>query len=67
MVPIVILMIWIGVYPRPYLRSMETSVSYWLNHVQQASALHNPAAQAVLPPVAQRQATPVADVSGKEE
>ena len=43
MVPLVILMIWIGVYPRPYLRSMEASVSYWLNHVQEKAALQRDA------------------------
>jgi len=36
MVPIVLLMIWIGVYPKPYLRSMEASVNYWLTHIQQS-------------------------------
>jgi NADH-quinone oxidoreductase subunit M len=67
MVPIVILMIWIGVYPKPYLRSMEASVSYWLNHVQQASVQHKPSANASMPSVAQRSTPPMADVSGKEE
>ena len=67
MVPIVILMIWIGVYPKPYLRSMEASVSYWLNHVQQASVQRDASAKALLPSVVQRQANPVADGSGKED
>jgi NADH-quinone oxidoreductase subunit M len=45
MVPIVILMIWIGIYPKPYLRSMEASVSYWLTHVNQATAQQSAARQ----------------------
>jgi hypothetical protein len=67
MVPIVILMIWIGVYPKPYLRSMEASVSYWLNHVQQASVQRDASAKALLPSVVPLQANPVADGSGKED
>jgi NADH-quinone oxidoreductase subunit M len=67
MVPIVILMIWIGLYPKPYLRSMEASVSYWLNHVQQASMQRDAAAKALLTSVVPLQTNPVADASGKED
>ena len=68
MVPIVILMIWIGVYPKPYLRSMEASVSYWLNHVQQASVQRERQRRK---PRCRRwyndRRIPVADGSGKED
>jgi NADH-quinone oxidoreductase subunit M len=49
MVPIVILMIWIGVYPKPYLRSMEASVNYWLTHVQQTATQAERAKELSLP------------------
>jgi NADH-quinone oxidoreductase subunit M len=49
MVPIVILMIWIGVYPKPYLRSMEASVNYWLTHVQQTAPRAERAKELSLP------------------
>jgi NADH-quinone oxidoreductase subunit M len=67
MVPLVIMMIWIGVYPKPYLRSMEASVSYWLKQVQQASVQRDASAKFLLPSVVQRQANPVGDESGKED
>jgi NADH-quinone oxidoreductase subunit M len=67
MVPIVILMIWIGLYPKPYLRSMEASVGHWLNHVQQASVQRDASARGVWPSVVQPSATPVADAAGKED
>jgi NADH-quinone oxidoreductase subunit M len=67
MVPIVILMIWIGLYPKPYLRSMEASVGYWLNHVQQASVQRDASAKALPPAMVQRPASSVADTSGKED
>jgi hypothetical protein len=60
-------MIWIGVYPKPYLRSMEASVGYWLNQVQQASVQRDAAAKVSWPPVVPVQANPVADASGKED
>jgi NADH-quinone oxidoreductase subunit M len=67
MVPLVILMIWIGVYPKPYLRSMEASVSYWLKQVQQASVQRDAALQPTLPPVVQLPMHPVGDASSKED
>jgi NADH-quinone oxidoreductase subunit M len=67
MVPIVILMIWIGVYPKPYLRSMEASVGYWLNQVQQASIQRDASVKALRASVVRVQANPVADESGKED
>jgi NADH-quinone oxidoreductase subunit M len=67
MVPIVLLMIWIGVYPKPYLRSMEASVSYWLNHVQQASVQRDAAVKSPLPSVGQWQADPAVAESNRED
>jgi NADH-quinone oxidoreductase subunit M len=67
MVPIVILMIWIGVYPKPYLRSMEASVSYWLKQVQQAGVQRDAAAKPPLPSVVQRQGNPVVDEPSEED
>jgi NADH-quinone oxidoreductase subunit M len=49
MVPIIILMVWIGIYPRPYLRTMEASVSYWLTQVGQATAQQSADRQTALP------------------
>jgi NADH-quinone oxidoreductase subunit M len=67
MVPIVILMIWIGVYPKPYLRSMEASVGYWLNQVQRVSVQHDAAAKPPLPSVVQLPVNPrVAESSGED-
>jgi NADH-quinone oxidoreductase subunit M len=67
MVPIVLLMIWIGVYPKPYLRSMEASVGYWLNHVRQAKVERDAAVKPPLPSVARLRADPaVAESSGED-
>jgi hypothetical protein len=66
-VPIVILMIWIGVYPKPYLRSMEASVSYWLNYVQQASVPRNAAFKPPLPAVVQLPTDPGVAESSQED
>jgi NADH-quinone oxidoreductase subunit M len=68
MVPLIILMVWIGIYPKPYLRSMEASVSYWLNRVQQASLQRD----AVAPPelstlVRLPAAHPAVDASSRED
>ncbi len=38
LIPIVILIIWIGVYPNPFLKRMETSVSYLLDQSQPVGA-----------------------------
>jgi NADH-quinone oxidoreductase subunit M len=68
MIPLVILMIWIGIYPKPYLRTMEASVSYWLNQVQQRASIQRDAA--VSPPLhsaAQWQKSPAVDESSKED
>jgi NADH-quinone oxidoreductase subunit M len=73
MVPLVILMIWIGIYPKPYLRTMEASVSYWLNQVQQRASIQRESIQRdaaislPLPSIAQRQKSPAVDESGKED
>jgi hypothetical protein len=67
MVPIVILMIWIGLYPKPYLRSMEASVSYWLNHVQQASVQRDASAKALWSSVGPQKTNPIVNASGKED
>jgi NADH-quinone oxidoreductase subunit M len=67
MVPIIILMIWIGVYPKPYLRSMEASVSYWLNQVQQASLQRDAAANGAGSAAAHLRASPEGDESSKED
>jgi NADH-quinone oxidoreductase subunit M len=42
MVPLVILMFWIGLYPRPYLRLMEPTVKHYVGQMQerQKAALH---------------------------
>jgi hypothetical protein len=42
-------------------------VSYWLNHVQQASVQRDASAKALLSSVGPQQANPVADVAGKED
>jgi NADH-quinone oxidoreductase subunit M len=68
MIPLVILMIWIGIYPKPYLRTMEASVSYWLNQVQQRASIQRDAAVSPpLPSVAQRQKSPAVGESSKED
>jgi NADH-quinone oxidoreductase subunit M len=68
MVPLVILMIWIGIYPKPYLRTMEASVSYWLNQVQQRASIQRDAAiSPPLPAVVQRQESPAVDEASKED
>jgi NADH-quinone oxidoreductase subunit M len=73
MVPLVILMLWIGLYPKPYLRTMEASVSYWLNQVQQRASLQRHGLQldaAISPPlpsVVQRQKSPTVDESSMED
>jgi len=66
MVPIVILMIWIGVYPKPYLRPMEASVSYWLKQVQEASVQRDAATKLSSPPVVHLRGHPMGDASSKE-
>ncbi|MBI3329584.1 MAG: NADH-quinone oxidoreductase subunit M [Nitrospinae bacterium] len=48
MVPIILLMLWIGVYPKPYLKSMEASVNYWLRQVNQTAAEYRRAEQPFL-------------------
>jgi hypothetical protein len=68
MVPLIILMIWIGIYPKPYLRSMEASVSYWLNQVQQKASVQGQVAlKPPSPVIVQPQVRPAADESGKED
>jgi NADH-quinone oxidoreductase subunit M len=67
MVPIVILMIWIGVYPKPYLKSMEASVSYWLNQVQRASVQRDATATPPVSSVVQRLTKPMVDASSPED
>jgi hypothetical protein len=67
MVPIVILMIWIGVYPKPYLRPMEASVNYWLTQVQQASVQRDAATKPPSPPVVHLQVNPMGDAPSKED
>jgi NADH-quinone oxidoreductase subunit M len=34
MLPLVILMFWIGLYPRPYLNLMEPTVKHYVSHMQ---------------------------------
>lgn len=67
MVPIVILMIWIGVYPRPYLRSMEASVSYWLTQVTHTTAQRSAARPPTLPNVVDFTTLPADDDAVREE
>jgi NADH-quinone oxidoreductase subunit M len=59
MVPIIILMVWIGIYPRPYLRTMEASVSYWLTQVVQANTQQRAKAQTALPAIVQPPGDPL--------
>lgn len=35
MLPLVILMFWIGLYPRPYLNLMEPTVKHYVSHMQE--------------------------------
>ena len=35
LIPIVILMFWMGIYPKPFLRKMDTSVNYLLDQIKQ--------------------------------
>jgi NADH-quinone oxidoreductase subunit M len=67
MVPLVILMLWIGIYPRPYLRSMEASVNYWLTHVAQANAQRSAQAEMALPSSVQLPGNPRLDGPAKED
>ncbi|HSF33476.1 MAG TPA: NADH-quinone oxidoreductase subunit M [Candidatus Tectomicrobia bacterium] len=67
MVPIIILMIWIGVYPRPYLRSMEASVTYWLNQVQQASVQRDAATNPAVSAAVHLQSSPEVAESSQED
>jgi NADH-quinone oxidoreductase subunit M len=39
LVPIVILMFWMGVYPKPFLRKMDASVTHLLDRVQKREAI----------------------------
>ncbi len=67
MVPIVILMIWIGIYPKPYLRSMEASVGYWLAQVKQTTAQRSADRQASLPMVVGHTPASTVDDAGRED
>ncbi|HXH13193.1 MAG TPA: NADH-quinone oxidoreductase subunit M [Alphaproteobacteria bacterium] len=67
MVPIVILMIWIGIYPKPYLRSMEASVGYWLAQVKQTTAQRSADRQSSLPMVVGHTAASTVDDAGRED
>jgi NADH-quinone oxidoreductase subunit M len=67
MVPIMLLMVWIGVYPKPYLRSMEASVSYWLTQVNQVHVQRSAVAKPALRAVAGQNAPPAVDASSRED
>jgi NADH-quinone oxidoreductase subunit M len=67
MVPIVILMIWIGIYPKPYLRSMEASVSYWLTQVKQTTAQRSGEALSSLPAVSGMPGAPAVGDAKREK
>jgi NADH-quinone oxidoreductase subunit M len=67
MVPLVILMLWIGIYPRPFLKSMEASVNYWLTQVAQANTQRSAKAEIALPPSIHLPGLPRLDGSAKED
>jgi NADH-quinone oxidoreductase subunit M len=67
MVPIVLLMVWIGIYPKPYLRSMEASVSYWLTQVNQGRAQRSAIQKPSLPAIVGLKDAPVVDASSRED
>jgi NADH-quinone oxidoreductase subunit M len=67
MVPIVLLMVWIGVYPKPYLRSMEASVNYWLSQVNQGRVQRSAIEKPSLPAVVGLKATPLVDALSQED
>ena len=67
MVPIVLLMVWIGIYPKPYLRSMEASVSYWLTQVNQVRVQRSAIEKPSLPAVVGLKATPLDDALSLED
>ncbi len=45
LIPIVIMVFWMGIYPRPFLRKMDASVNHLLNHIQEKQIFFSEAKQ----------------------
>jgi hypothetical protein len=54
MLPLIILMFWIGLYPRPYLNLMQPTVNYYVSQMQER---HKAYMQQAPPSVRQAQRT----------